>query len=81
MPYKPTGAGAVFVGLTPDEMEKWLAGQCQARGVMTDAQWATAMSTLFSAANWPGVNAQSLAFVRMFFTKFIGVGRVTMGGA
>lgn len=48
--------------------------QALARGVTTDAQWNTAMGTIFSAANWPGVDPTALAFLRSYFVQVVHVG-------
>lgn len=55
--------------LATDAVLLFWSQQAGSRGVMTDAQWTTAMATLFSAANFPGVDATALAFLRSFFSK------------
>lgn len=65
---------APFVSLTPDALCKFWSNQAQANGVSGDPGWNTAMATLFSSANWPGVNATSLAFLRSFFVQYVHVG-------
>ena len=52
-----------------------------ANGVTTDAQWSTLMASVFSAANWPGVNATSLAFIRGFFQTLVNVGLASGPGS
>jgi hypothetical protein len=42
-----------------------------AGGVTTDVQWSTLMDNVFSTANWPGINASSLGFVRGFFKALV----------
>ena len=65
---------APFVSLTPDALCKFWSNQAAAQGVSADAGWNTAMQSIFSAANWPGVNASSLAFLRSFFIQYVHVG-------
>ncbi len=62
------------VSLTPDALCKFWSNQALANGVTTDPQWNTAMATIFSSANWPGVNATALAFLRSFFVQYVHVG-------
>lgn len=65
---------APFVTLTPDALCKFWSNQAFANGVNGDPGWNIAMATLFSSANWPGVNATSLAFLRSFFVQYVHVG-------
>lgn len=67
-------AASPSISLTPDALLHFWSNQALSNGVMTDGQWNTAMAQLFSAANWPGVNATSLAFLRSFFVQYVHVG-------
>lgn len=67
-------SAAPFVSLTPDALCKFWSNQAQAQGVSADIGWNTAMASIFSGANWPGVNATSLAFLRSFFVQYVHVG-------
>lgn len=57
-------------------VELKVAQLCAAQSppITTDAQWAAAMAVIFAAARWPGVNAQSLAFVKNFFDQLVSFG-------
>ena len=65
---------APSVSLTPEALCRFWSNQAQANGVNADAGWNTAVANLFSSANWPGVNATSLAFLRSFFVQYVHVG-------
>lgn len=67
-------ASEPLITLTPEALERFWSVQAGARAVTNDAQWSTAMNTLFSAANFPGVDATALAFLRSFFIQFVHVG-------
>jgi pseudouridine-5'-phosphate glycosidase len=65
---------APFVTLQPDTLCKFWSNQAAARSVATDAQWTTAMATLFSTSTSPGVDPTALAFLRSFFVQYVHVG-------
>jgi hypothetical protein len=60
--------------LTQDQVVRFWSAQAGLRGVTTDAQWATAMGQIFSAAAFPGVDPTSLTFLRQFFIQVVHVG-------
>lgn len=55
--------------MADDAVLLFWSAQAGSRGITTDAAWTTAMNTLFSAANFPGIDATALAFIRSFFAK------------
>ena len=65
---------APLISFTPDVLLRFWSQQAQARAVNTDAQWATAMATIFSTASFPGADPTALAFLRSFFTQYVHVG-------
>lgn len=68
-----TAAGPA-VSFTPDAILKFWSNQAFARGVTNDAQWATAMNTLFATGTSPGMDPTALAFLRSFFIQYVHVG-------
>jgi hypothetical protein len=72
--YVQDTSAAPAVSLTPDVLTRFWSQQALARGVTTDPQWNAAMAAIFSAANFPGVDATALAFLRSFFVQFVHVG-------
>ena len=72
--YVADTASSPAVSLTPEALCKFWSNQAAAQGVSADPGWNTAMASIFSAANWPGVNATSLAFLRSFFVQYVHVG-------
>lgn len=63
-----------IVSFTPTTLLKFWSVQAGARSVTNDAQWSTAMNTIFSASNWPGVDPTALAFLRSYFVQVVHVG-------
>jgi hypothetical protein len=72
--YVQNSAAEPAISYTPDALLKFWSVQAGVRGVTTDAQWQTAMATIFSAANFPGVDPTALAFLRSFFVQLVHVG-------
>lgn len=72
--YVADTSASPFVSLTPDALTRFWSQQAAARGVTTDAQWNTAMQTLFSTSTSTGVDPTALAFLRSFFIQFVHLG-------
>jgi hypothetical protein len=67
-------AAAPVVSFTVEPLLKFWSNQAFARGVTNDAQWATAMNTLFATGTSPGMDPTALAFLRSFFIQYVHVG-------
>jgi len=72
--YVRNGSTDPAISLTLPGLLSFWSGQAAARSVTTDAQWNSAMQTVFSTTAFPGVDPTSLAFLRSFFVQVVHVG-------
>jgi hypothetical protein len=72
--YISDSPAAPAVSLTQGALLKFWSNQAAARGVTNDAQWNTAMNTLFATGTSPGMDPTALAFLRSFFIQIVHVG-------
>jgi hypothetical protein len=74
VPFVQDTPPAPIISLTPEQILHFWSAQALTRGVTNDAQWATAMNTLFATATSPGMDPTALAFLRSFFIQYVHVG-------